>query len=68
MELENIKKFLSLARWSGVSVTDMKLTDDRARFRPMTWAEGEEETSCSISCFSFSLSVDMVLKADLKVK
>lgn len=46
----------------------MSLTDVKAFFKPTICADGDDDASYSSICFSFSLSVDMVLKADLKVK
>lgn len=44
------------------------LTDDKAFFSPAICADGDEAESCSNICCSFSLSVEIVLKADFKVK
>lgn len=45
-----------------------ELTDDKAFFSPIIWADGDATESWSNICFSFSLSVEIVLKADFKVK
>lgn len=53
--------------WTQVQLM-WELTDDKAFFSPIIWADGDATESWSNICFSFSLSVEIVLKADFKVK